>query len=204
MTKERRIDINDIPDSDVGDPVELYELSLEQVLSTPVILDAATRKRVRVQDFMDHGKFSGATQYISSQLDGLNYSTIIATAMVHGLSIFQHEHDDVIEDLKTLNTETILSDYDTYDSLYHSIRPVINFGKPCKLVYCDAPTYDVIGHYASLLNVSIGQLATAILCMSYAESTLLPEKLTKECKKKIKMFNISCNICLDNLKSLKY
>jgi len=201
---ERRIDINDIPASDVGDPVELYELSLEQVLSTPVQLDAATRQRVRVQDFLENGKFSGATKYISKELGDINYTTIVATALVHGLSIFHHEHDDVIGELQTLNDECLINNYDTYNQLYQSFKPIVNFGKPCKLIWCDSQSHDTINHHAAMLNITLGQLATACLCMSYAESTLLPSYIIQDCTKKVKRFNISCNICLDNLKSLRY
>lgn len=204
MSTERHIDLDDIPASDVGDPVELYELTLEQILSTPVKLDATTRKRVRVQDFLKHGKFARATQYLAAKIDDVNYTEIAASALVHGLSIFQHEHDEVLEELKTLNDDVVDNNYNTFNEMSQGFKPVVNFGNNTKFVWCDSSTYDVISSYASVLNIPCGHLATALLCMSYAESTILPAYITDECKQKVNMFNISCNICLDNLKRLKY
>jgi hypothetical protein len=203
MTKETPIDINDIPDSDVGEPVELYELSLEQVLSTPVILDSATRQRIRVQDFIDDGKFSVCTSYLAQQ-SGQNYTTILATAIVHGLSIFQHEHEDVLEEMELLNSDMLFNNYQIFNKMYQNFKPSVEWGKPTKLIWCDPQTHDLVSHYASILRLTCGQLGTALLCMSYAESTLLPAYITKECVDKVNLFNIACNICLDNLKRLKY
>jgi len=203
MTKERPIDIDDIPYSDVGDPVELYELSLEQVLSTPVILDDATKQRIRVQDFIDDGKFSVCTAYLAKQSD-LNYTSVLATSIVHGLSIFQHEHEDVLGDMEELDFDMLFSNYEIFNKMYQNFKPNVAWGNTNKLIWCDAQTYNVVSHYASKFRIPCGQLATALLCMSYAESTSLPPYIITECTKKVNMFNISCNICLGNLKSLKY
>lgn len=203
MTNERHINIDDIPASDVGDPVELYELSLEQVLKTPVQLDDATKQRVRVQDFIDDGKLSVCTSYLAKQSD-LNYTTVLATAIVHGLSIFQHEHDDVLGSMESLDFDMLFNNYEVFNKMYQNFKPTITWGKSNKLIWCDAQTHNVISHYASKFRITCGQLATALLCMSYAESTSLPPYIITECTKKVSMFNISCNICLDNLKGLKY
>jgi hypothetical protein len=201
--KERKINIDDIPYSDVGDPVELYELSLEQVLSTPVILDDATKQRIRVQDFIEDGKFSVCTAYLAKQSD-LNYTVVLATSIVHGLSIFQHEHDEVLGDMETLDFDMLFNNYEVFNKMYQNFKPSVVWGKSSKLIWCDSQTHNVVSHYASKFRISCGQLATALLCSSFSESTSLPPYITSECKKKVNMFNISCNICLDNLKGLKY
>jgi hypothetical protein len=203
MVIEKHIDINDIPASDVGDPVELYELTLEQVLSTPVQLDDATKQRIRVQDFIDDGKFSVCTAYLAKQSD-LNYTSVLATSIVHGLSIFQHEHEDVLGDMETLDFDMLFNNYEIFNKMYQSFKPNVAWGNTNKLIWCDSQTHNVVSHYASKFRITCGQLATALLCMSFAESDSLPQYITSECKKKVNMFNISCNICLDNLKCLKY
>lgn len=204
MSTERHIDLDDIPASDVGDPVELYELSLEQVLSTPTKLDAATRKRIRIQDFLKHGKFTDATHYLTRKIDNVNFMEIVASATIHGISIFQHEHDEIISELNTLKDDALDNTYNVYNEMYPGFKPTVSFGANVKHVWVDPQSYDIISSYASTLHIPCGHLETVLLCMSYAESTMLPEHIVKECAEKSKMFNIACNICLDNLKRLKY
>ena len=185
------------------EPTELYDLSLERVLETPTVLDGATRKCIRIQDFLGNGRLSGVARFIASHTDQ-NYTTVIATSLVQGISIFQHEHAEILSELNQLNNDTVVNTYEVYEALYEGYKPRVNYGNLTKTVWTDPETLDKISHHAATLNITTGQLATMCVCMSIATSTSVSERITKECKLKLEQFNISCNIVVENLKRIKY
>jgi hypothetical protein len=187
---------------------ELYELTLEQVLETPVILDANTRRAFRVKNFVPNGMLNNAVAFLGDARE-LNYTTIMATALVHGKSIFVHEHAEIITEIKQINNDVLFSDYDVYNMTHEGYSPVIEFGatggrSKDRIIWCDTETHDMISTLAVLFNLPAGTLATACMLLSFAESTTLPPKVVDECKRKSKYFNIVCNIFVENLKAVKY
>lgn len=202
MTKD--FDIENLPYDTVGEPVELYELTLEQALETPVILDRNTRASIRVQDFLENDGFQRSAHYISRRVS-VSYTGTVATMLMHGLSLFQKEHSDFISEFLSLKEEVMNTKYQMYESSVKYYKsPTVTFGLTCKNVWCDAETHEVISATAMDIGFTSGVVATVCLCMSLAESTTLPERFVKECSEKVQFFNRTCNINLDNLKQLKY
>lgn len=200
---ENDLNVGDLPEGTVEESTELYELTLEQVLQTPVTLDAATRQTVKIQDFLDDGKIELAVPVIASRNE-TNYTSVMATALIHGLSIFLHEHGDLITSLKDIREDALFQNYRVFSKMHQSYSANVKFGKLALWVHTDPTTHDQLVSHSKILKLTLGQLATACILLSFVECTLLPEYLHKECAEKAEYFNISCSLLLQNLNSLRY
>jgi len=196
--------VDDLPAMEVVEATELHELTLEQVLETPSILDRNTRAPIKFADFTEDGMLSDMLGFVAAHTDGLNYTTTATTSLVHGLAIFEFENQECISDLLEIRSDNLVTRREMYRRWHRNVRPFVDFGKCDMMAWCDPETKDRIAVRAKNFNMPMSQLATGLILLSIVTSTTIPSEELKHSKLLAEDFNAAINKYVNIFKDIQY
>jgi hypothetical protein len=200
------IPLDSIPPLTVTAP-DLHDQTLEQVLISPAMVPKDDRKTVRVYDILD-GKLPRCIHAISllssKQKNKLSYTSIFATAIIHGYAIIEHKHSDLFSEIEIIDMDSIVNKYDVYDMVRGGISASIFTNGHCTYTHIDTATYDAIASRAHILNMSSGQLITACVLSSLDNYPRFTADIKDKIHANVESFDVMCNIVLRTLREYKY
>ena len=189
-------------------PPSLHEQTLEQVLVTPVVVPGTDRHEIRLYDFFTNNNLRRLAHTISirnsTKTNHLSQSTILATAMIHGQAIIEHELEDLFDKISAIYVDSVTDRYEMFESVFMSFKPAVNFGHDRLRAVLSSQDLEILSSRSYLLNINPGQFATACIIASLDGCEALSPELSTIVAKKHKYFIYSCNMVLDLLEKYKY
>jgi hypothetical protein len=127
-----------------------------------------------------------ALRYIGKQYD-VSFSIIVQNALVHGFSIFQHEHATIISLMGNLDDAAIINESDTYVN-HLTYKPIVARDVQRMVTTTDVATAELMGNIAAIVGTSRTHLAATCILMSLRTGDVVPNQVKDRFQKHINSF----------------
>jgi hypothetical protein len=127
-----------------------------------------------------------ALRYIGKQYD-VSFSIIIQNALIHGFSMFQHEHADIIALMGNLDDAAVLNESELYVN-HLTYKPIVGRDAERMITTTDVATSELMGNTAAILGTSRSHLASVCILKSLCTGDVVPQAVKDRFEKHIKSF----------------